>query len=221
MKEITCLIPGCDCTKIQARGWCGPHYKRWYRHGDPLATINRRAPNGATLAERIEYVGYDVVQRRADLSPCWEWKGLTDKGGYGRLWDGERVRAAHRASYELWVGELPAELHACHHCDNRICINPEHLFPGDDDDNMADMVNKSRSANGERRPQHKLTDAQVAALRAEYTGSRGEQTALAAKYGIGQPMVSMLVNGKARNKETNWEALNRDAGLAGVRGSII
>lgn len=36
MGERTCSIDGCDRT-AHGRGWCRPHYMRWYRHGDPLA----------------------------------------------------------------------------------------------------------------------------------------------------------------------------------------
>src|SRR5690349_23871335 len=117
MAETTCSIDECD-RKVFARGWCGVHYKRWYRHGDPLAEVNRRAPDGATLEERLRYVGWTARTVRPDLGPCWEWAGLRDPKGYGRVWDGERVAAAHRAAFLTWVGPLAAHENACHHCDN-------------------------------------------------------------------------------------------------------
>lgn len=216
MDEITCTILGCNTTKIMAKGWCNAHYKRWYRHGDPLAAINRRAPDGSTPEQRLNYVGYTERLVHAELGPCWEWNGLLDKGGYGRVWDGERVQAAHRLAYMTWIGPLSPSLHACHRCDNRICINPAHLFPGDDTTNMADMVTKNRSDNGERRWSHKLTDAQVDEIRAAYTGERGQQTRLAEQYGVRQSHINGIVRGRSRTKTTNWEALNDDAELGGA-----
>lgn len=204
-----------------AKGWCNSHYKRWYRHGDPLAKTNRRAPDGATNEERLNYVGYALRTVKPELGPCWEWAGLTDKGGYGRVWDGERVQAAHRLAYTTWVGELPANIHACHHCDNRLCINPGHLFPGDDVENMADMVDKNRSDNGERRWSHKLTDAQVDEIRAAYNGERGQQARLAEKYGVAPSRISVIVRGLARTRATNWEAVRGDPGMGGVRSADV
>lgn len=213
-----CTIPGCSNTKIMAKGWCNAHYKRWYRHGDPLAEINRRAPDDSTPEQRLNYVGYTVEHRRPELTPCWIWAGLTDKGGYGRVWDGKRVQAAHRLAYTTWVGEISNTLHVCHRCDVRLCINPEHLFPGDDIANMADMVAKDRSDNGERRWSMKLTDQDVADIRAAYTGERGQQTRLAEQYGVVQSRISVIVRGLARTKTTNWEAVQDGSHVGGVRG---
>ena len=221
MAKVTCTIDGCDRTKIMARGWCGPHYKRWYRHGDPLAPINRRAPDGSTADERLRYVGWTEVQRRDGLTPCWEWDGLLDKRGYGRVWDGERVAAAHRLAYVTWGGELADDELACHRCDNPACINPAHIFPGDDATNAADMATKLRSCNGENRPQTKLTDADVAAIRAAYTGRRGEQARLAARYGVSPSRVSVIVRGRARTRVTGQKVVELDAVLGRGRRQAV
>lgn len=216
MDNPTCTIDGCDRTNIMARGWCSTHYKRWYRHGDPLADVNRRAPDGATLAERLAYVGWTAVQRRDGMTPCHEWKGLRDRRHYGRVWDGERVRGAHRVAYEAEHGPVPDDLHILHQCDNPPCMNREHLTSGDDTANMAEMVTRKRSANGERRP-HKLTDADVTAIRAAYTGERGQQTRLAEQYGVTQSRISMIVRNLVRTEGTNWEAVHDDRHLVGSR----
>lgn len=216
MTDTTCTIPGCTTTRIFARGWCCAHYKRWYRHGDPLAEVNRRAPDGATPEERLRYAGWTVVQRRDGLAPCWEWDGLTDRRGYGRVWDGTRVAAAHRLAYTTWTGPLAADTLIRHACDNPLCINPAHLAPGTDAQNSADMVARSRSANGERRP-HKLTDADVAAIRAAYTGAPGEQASLARAYRVAPSRISTIVRFVSRTEETHWEALEDDRHLVGAR----
>jgi hypothetical protein len=57
---------------------------------------------------------------------CWNWQGATTVG-YGRIKFGKRLALAHRVSYEIHVGPIPAGLHLDHLCRNRQCVNPDHL----------------------------------------------------------------------------------------------
>lgn len=201
MAERTCAIDDCE-SAAYARAWCRKHYRRWQRHGDPLTIL--RTPDGATADERLRFIGWNLVQRRPDLSPCWEWKGSTNPRGYGHLGslDGQWYDA-HRLAYLTWVGPLGEDEQACHRCDNPPCINPEHLFAGTVEDNMADMSAKRRNPTGERHPDVKLTDADVAAIRVTYTGRRGEQGRLAASYGVSLALISLIVRGRHRTRTTN------------------
>ena len=77
---------------------------------------------------------------------CWEWQGCTSASGYGVINVDSKNKAvvAHRVSYSIHVGPIPDGMFACHRCDNRICINPAHIFIGTAADNNADMDRKGR-----------------------------------------------------------------------------
>lgn len=75
---------------------------------------------------------------------CWVWTGATAGRGYGKLFvDGKDIRA-HRVSWLLHRGELPDASFVLHRCDNPPCVNPDHLFLGDQYDNMRDCASKRR-----------------------------------------------------------------------------
>lgn len=80
----------------------------------------QRLPDGASDLERI--MAYSMPEPN---SGCWLWMGFINKGGYGRL----KRYFAHRVSYELMKGEIPAGLDLDHLCRNRACVNPDHLEP--------------------------------------------------------------------------------------------
>lgn len=82
-----------------------------------------------------------------DESKCWEWLGAGKGNGYGHTSKG----AAHRVSYEIFVGKAPAGMDVCHTCDNRCCVNPSHLFIGSRADNMNDMKLEGRGYGGARK----------------------------------------------------------------------
>lgn len=122
---------------------------------------------------------------------CWEWQyGLTD--GYGRFTFNNKIYLAHRYSYELHIGPIPNGLYVCHHCDNRKCVNPNHLFLGTHDDNMKDKLSKNRSAKGINHGLSKLTNAQVLEIR----NSNESQINLAKKYNVTKTAICLIKNRK-------------------------
>ncbi len=74
---------------------------------------------------------------------CWEWEG-SFHGNYGIAYIQNKKVGAHRLSWMLHKGPIPKGLWVLHKCDNTSCIRPSHLFLGDNDDNMADMLLKGR-----------------------------------------------------------------------------
>ena len=78
---------------------------------------------------------------------CWEWHGCRlsqePKRNYGIAWNGYDIRA-HRYSWELTNGPVPAGMHVLHRCDNPPCVRPDHLFLGTQGDNLRDAVEKGR-----------------------------------------------------------------------------
>lgn len=132
------------------------------------------------------------VDRSGD---CWEWTASVGTHGYGVFGVGKGTITAHRMSAKL-AGRDPSGLVVCHTCDNKTCVNPEHLWVGTQRDNLLDMRHKGRQARGRALPQTKLTAEAVLAIREEY--SRGiYQRDLAKKYGIAQSQISQIVNRKS------------------------
>jgi len=155
-------------------------------------------PNGrcdtmkSTISPRYETRFWSRVDRRDSEEECWEWTAGRFSTGYGQFWaDGGSVYA-HRISWVLTHGPIPNGLHVLHHCDNRACCNPHHLFLGTHSDNMADMVSKGRNVKGERSPNTKFSAETILDIRRRY--AQGEtQVALAREYGVRQGTVSRIV----------------------------
>lgn len=111
-----------------------------------------------------------VPAHRPELGPCWEWLGFIKDTGYGQFtYEGRKQHGAHRVSWCLASGTWPRDC-VLHHCDNRKCVRPDHLFVGSRADNMRDMNAKGRyragrKYRGEQHPNRVLTDDLVRRIR--------------------------------------------------------
>lgn len=176
---------------------------------------------------------------RVDRSDsCWLWTGKISTNGYGRISHNNRQQSSHRLAWEMVAGSIPSGMKVCHDCpsgDNRACVRNDepgiyvingvarprfgHLWLGTQAENLADMVNKGRSATGdrngsrthpervrrgpmptgsilrgERRHNAKTTADDVVAIRVRYAAGGITQEQLGFEYGLSRRQVSGIVN---------------------------
>ena len=134
---------------------------------------------------------------------CWIWEGPKHAEGYGRFcWNG-KSHTAHRFAYLQSFGEIPPGLFACHHCDNRLCVNPIHIFAGTSIDNNKDMRLKGRASDppdtarkpGEGNPMHKLKTHEVKEI--QKRRARGEKGRDLAKiFGVDPSTICAICKGR-------------------------
>lgn len=103
-----------------------------------------------------------------DTDDCWEWQANIIYG-YGMFTLNKKQVRAHQWSWKYFYGEIPEGLCVLHTCDNRICVNPNHLFLGTHKDNAVDRQNKGRTKIphifGENHKLAKLNDDLVRQIR--------------------------------------------------------
>ena len=183
--------------------------------GIPVPETDEAVGMERTEAE-VEAVGIehlvpaDVLERywrcvdKGAPNGCWQWRGASAPNGYGAFtWygylrirpSGTSVLRAHRFAYELRHGFIAdRRVLACHRCDNRRCVNPDHIFLGSARDNALDATAKGRVPRGAQSRRSKLTEAEVEEIRAlALVGVR--RGALGALYGISERTVPNILDG--------------------------
>jgi HNH endonuclease len=182
-----CSIAGCG-RKRHAHGFCGMHFQRWNRTGDPLKT--RWSPWG----EGVKFLKAAIKYREDD---CLLWPFQCDQLGHARVyWEGRKQRCA-RIVCEEAHGKPPSKRHeATHLCGNGHlgCINPSHLRWNTHAGNMVDMVKHGRSNRGVKNPGAKLTEADVR----EISSLKGQltQAQIAHRFGVDQSTISNIFRGR-------------------------
>ena len=119
--------------------------------------MTRKVPWGKHPTELQDRL---FAHREIDSNGCWNWMLHIMHVGYGHIRIGSDVDGTrktvrvHRLAAHLWKGfDLNSKLQVLHHCDNRKCFNPDHLFIGTHSDNMADCSRKGRISNGSMKAQ--------------------------------------------------------------------
>lgn len=170
-----CCIEGCE-RPSRSLGMCGPHYRR-ARDGRTLLGPVREVIRHLSDDERLR------AKTRIDpVTGCWEWQASRTPLGYGQMRFRGTRELAHRVSWMLFRGPIPRDDSSygtpgvLHRCDNPCCVNPEHLFLGDQQANAKDSVTKGRwgkrGCKGESHGRAIVTEDIVRAIRASSATAR-------------------------------------------------
>lgn len=169
----------------------------------------------------MAYPRMDITRalRNVEYDPnggCWLWAGGMFWTGYGSLTVNNRRRLAHRYFYEQLVGPIPDDSVILHSCDVRACVNPSHLRPGTPAQNAADASRKGRLAQprGSAANRSKLSEAQVAEIRAALRAGAETQYDLASRYGVSQGTISNISRGRCYGGPTFSGSISEIARLA-------
>ena len=161
-------------------------------------------PKGSGVMTRAEAL-HSLRLRLQDKSKvneatgCVEWVGCTNKDGYGSTTLFGRYIGTHRAAWLVAFSSIPDRMSVLHQCDNRRCMNINHLFLGTQNDNMKDCASKGRIVVKPRRgsasTSAKIVESDVVAIREGLLSGRSGYS-IAYEYGISEATVSNIKHGK-------------------------
>lgn len=173
-----CSVDDCG-SKTIAKGLCNKHYLRLKNHG---------AVELPALVPRTAREALDAGSLAA-ASGCIEWQKCL-REGYGRVFFEGRLHSAHVLSWERVNGPIPEDKQINHTCHNRSCINVDHLYLGDQVQNMADMreAGRARPVRGTAVATAKLDEVNVLAIRA--SSKSGAQ--LAREYEVSESLIRSI-----------------------------
>lgn len=139
------------------------------------------------------------------IGDCWVWTGTIGSNGYGQVVRVKKNVSTHRAAYELMFGAIEKGLYVCHHCDNKPCCNPFHLYAGTPAENTKDAVDRGLvtrlngiknpmfGKRGEQSPCSKYTNEQIIEIRRKYATGAYTQKSLSKEYGTTQCGISQII----------------------------
>lgn len=127
---------------------------------------------------------------------CWEWTGGIMSKGYGVVQIESTQYRVHRLAWILHTGQsITPQDYICHHCDNRKCVRPDHLFRGDAQSNMTDRNNKQRQARGEQQGLSKLSSSDVKTIRDLYATGDYSHRQLAQLFKCARNNIASILSG--------------------------
>ena len=200
------MLKRCDNPKCTNTLYLSPH------------RINREdASNCCSKECRTEFALLKAAERfwaKVDKTPglgpkgdCWEWRGGISNHGYGSFTMCQVKYGAHKLSW-IWVNknkEVPAGMHICHACDNKICVNPAHLWLGTPQQNMQDMADKNRGhfsdKKGEKSYVNKFTEKEILGIWNDLYDNEHTFKELSEKHKVSLAHLSNIASGK------NWKIL--------------
>jgi len=186
-------------------------------HPDPFGTTERgaeevtaaRPPNTqrewrpraktpkamAAWAAKQNTFGFELIERYSIPEPnsgCWLWIGACSSTGYGAIAIGRKLWGAHRLSFASFhKTEIPTGVLVRHTCDNRSCVNPDHLLLGTVKDNSHDAIKRGRNSHGTDIWTAKLSPKDIPTIRERL--ARGEvYTSIAADFGVSPSNIGFI-----------------------------
>jgi len=153
MQKKKCTVNGCN-EKHLALNFCNKHYLRFKRGNQ----VEKKSAYEMTIKERL--LNFCIIDKKSE---CWNWISSKNEKGYGAISIKNKHCIAHRESYKIFIGKIPKKQLVCHRCDNPSCINPSHLFLGNDKINSDDKIKKGRlvSSPGSKNGNSKLNEKDV------------------------------------------------------------
>lgn len=179
-----CIMDDCN-KKAIGFGYCSKHYTRLRRYGDPSYKNSRgRGSKARKIDFEVRNGCFEITSHKLDSN------------GYAETMIRGRTTKIHRHVYEQCFGKIPAGLVIRHKCDNRACINPEHLEVGTHRENIGDMISRNRQAKGSRKPFSKLTEADVIEIKSLLSKGMTNRS-IAGIYSIDESVISEIKHKKA------------------------
>lgn len=184
-----CDIKGCG-KPVASLKWCAKHYRRFYLYGDPRTKFALRV-----TAKTEELKFWKRVAITSNIEKCWEWLGAISGGtGYGIAEYKNKLQGCHRIAWQIANKRKPTKF-ILHSCDNRSCVNPNHLREGTHRDNMKDAVSRDRMAKGEEFVSSKLSEKEVRKIKQMLrNGVSGNK--IANQYGVVRGTIYAIKHGK-------------------------
>lgn len=195
-----CSLDGCSRPRI-GRGYCGKHYQRWRKYGDPMKTQICRSDD-----EDFEARFWEQANPTADVTKCWLWGGAINESGYGKmclkrpysyLQGVGRTVMTHRLAYAMYYKNDPGELVVRHRCDTPQCINPHHLILGTVADNNADKKQRGGYFKGGHLKRVYLDENQVRTVRRRVEAGDSRRK-IAREMSTSHKVISNIATGKTR-----------------------
>lgn len=136
------------------------------------------------------------VDKTSSAHGCWLWIGPANHD-YGRLFFHSKHWLAHRLSYYLTHGTLPNDVELCHNCpggDNKLCVNPAHLFPAPHKTNMEDASKKGQMCHGTKHRLAKLTEQDIPKIRAALAAGKSRKV-VGRQFGVSESTIRQIAYG--------------------------